>query len=96
MNEHEGSNPKVPVNQEVVVRGTTNETLNHTRHQIPDDYEIADANTKAFYSDCSVEYHSGIGVGELREGKERSRSLIEVLRTSQLQIKTEPRGNSRP
>jgi hypothetical protein len=65
-NEHESSNPEMPVHQEVICWSVTNEALYHTWHQVTNDDEVTDPHSKTFYRDSSVENNGGIGICELR------------------------------
>ena len=52
---HKGRNPELPVNQERDVARTRRESSNNARHQISDDYKVADSHAEALDSNRSVE-----------------------------------------
>lgn len=76
----------MPINQEVIVRFTTNEALNNCWHQIPDDNQVAHSDTKALNRDSSIEHDGGVGISDLRQSKERRRPPLQILSTTGLQI----------
>lgn len=67
---HKRSHPKMAIKQEFVDCRTTRKALNHTRHEISNDNEVADADTKAFDRDRGIENHGSIGIRDLRKGEE--------------------------
>lgn len=72
------------------------ETLHHTRHEISNNDQVANAHAKALDGDRRVEYHSRVGVCDLTEGKEAGRATIQISRTASLKIEAEARGKTRP
>lgn len=76
----------MPIHQEVIVRFTTDETLSDCRHQISDDNQVAHSDTKALNRDSGIEDDGSVGIGDLRQSKERRRPPLQVLSTTRLQI----------
>lgn len=58
----------------------------NTRHEIANDYQIADADTETFDRDSRVKQDRGIGVCDLAEREKARRASLEIARTSRLQI----------
>jgi hypothetical protein len=65
-NEHERSNPEMSIHQKVIWWSATNEALYHTWHQVANDDEVTDPDSKTFDRDSSVKNNGRIGVRELR------------------------------
>lgn len=76
----------MPIHQKVIIRLTTNETLNNCRHQISDDNQVAHPDTKALDRDSGIKDDGSVGIGDLRQSKERRRPSLQVLSTTRLQI----------
>lgn len=60
-----------------------------TGHEIADDDEIADADTKALDSDGSVEDDGSVGVSDLAQSEETGIAAIQVSGASCLKVETE-------
>ena len=73
---HKPSNPKVSVNQESNAPSIFIETSDYTWHQVPNDYQIANSDTKTFDRNGRVEYDGRIWVCDLRESKEGSNAAV--------------------
>lgn len=84
------------IDQELARRSSSNKSLDDTRHQVANNYKVAHAYTKTLYGDRSIKNDGRIGIRKLRQGEERSRTPIEILRASCLEVKTEPSGQSSP
>jgi hypothetical protein len=63
--EHEGSHPKLTVHEERDVVCSTVESPHNSWHQLPNDYQIGDSNTKALDSNGSVEDYRRIRICNL-------------------------------
>ena len=85
---HERCHPEMSVDEELRL-GIRIEPAHDTRHEVANNDEIADANTKALYRDRRVENDSSIRVGDLTERKETGRSSVQIACASSLKVKTE-------
>lgn len=54
------------VDQEGHTTSVLAEASYNARHQVPNDYEIADSNPETLDGNCRIEYDGGVGVGDLR------------------------------
>lgn len=58
-------------------------------HQIADDDQVADRDSEALDCNGCIEHYCRIRIGDLREGKERRRTTVDVLGATRLEIQTE-------
>lgn len=72
------------------------EALDDSRHEITNDDQITHSDSKALDSDCSIEYDSGVGIGNLGKGKKGGRSPFEISGASCLKVETKACGNASP
>ena len=73
---HKPSNPKVPINQESNTPSVFIETSDYTWHQVPNDYQVANSDTKTFDRNGRVEYDGCIRVCDLRESEEGRKPAV--------------------
>ena len=85
----EASDPELPVYQKADICGIFTEALDDSRHQIPNDDQITDTNTKALDGYRSIEDDGGIRIGNLRESEKGGGPSVEVPGASCLKIETE-------
>ena len=82
---HKGSDPKVSVQQIFGSRSVCKAT-DDTRHEVTDNDEITNANTKTLDSDGSVENDGSVGVCDLAQSEETGTAAIQVSRASCLKV----------
>lgn len=82
--------------QQIFGGGSIGKASHHTRHQVADDDEITDAYTEALDGNGGIENDSGIGVGDLAEGKETGRAAVEISGATSLEIETKAGGEAGP
>ena len=73
---HECSNPEMPLNQKSNAPSILIETSDHTWHQVPNNYKIANPDTKTFDRNGRVEYDGCIWICDLRKSKEGSGAAV--------------------
>jgi hypothetical protein len=82
---HESSDPEVSID-EILCRWRVCKAADHTRHQIANYNQVADANTEALDGNCSIEYDGSVGIGDLAQSEETGRTSIEVFGTTCLKV----------
>lgn len=70
------------VDKEVINWLASDKALNHSRHEISNNDEIAHTDSKAFNRNSSIENYGGVGISQLRQREEGSASSIKILRAS--------------
>lgn len=88
--QHEGGDPKVPVEHERTQAVLVGEPANHPRHQVPDDDQVADPDAEALDGDGGVKDDRRVGVRDLRQGEEAGRPPFEVAGAPRLEVQPEP------
>lgn len=68
--EHESSNPEVPVKQVRRVPVVANKAQDHSRHQVSDNDHVRNAHAKAFNGNCGIKNYRCVRVCYLRQGEE--------------------------
>lgn len=86
--EHEGSYPKPPIHKSIKPPSCIIDPSNNPWHQIPNDYQIAHGDSKAFDCNSCVKNDRSVGIRDVREGKVRRGSAFQVPSASRLEIKT--------
>lgn len=72
------------------------EPSHNSWHQVPNDDQIADANSEAFDGNSGVKDHRSVRIGDLRQCEERCRSSLKVLGASSLKVESKPGSKSSP
>ena len=96
-NIHKSSHPEPPLEQiSRRIPRIRHKPSHHSRHQIPNNNEIADSNTKTLDRDRPIKHHRSIGVSDLTEGEETTPPAIQVSRAASLEVETETRSQASP
>ena len=78
----------MPVNQETNASSLFIEASDHTWHQVADNYQVANSNTKAFNGNGRVKYNSCIWVCDLRESEKGSSTAVQISGALCLKVET--------
>lgn len=82
--------------QQIFGSGSVCKATDDTGHEITDNDEITDANTKTLDGDGSVEDDGSVGVCDLAQSEEARIAAIQVSGASCLKVETEARSKTRP
>lgn len=84
------------INQKPYTSSILVETSDNARHQITNDDQITDPNSKAFDCDRSIEYDSCVWVCNLRKSEKRRSAAVKVSSASCLEVEAEACGQAGP
>lgn len=93
---HKRRNPKMPVHKVTDFSSVLIEAQDDAGHQVSDDDQVANSDSKALDRNGCIEHYRGVRVGDLRECKERGRATVDVLGAACLKVQTEARCDAGP
>lgn len=96
-NIHKSSDPEPPLEQiSRRIPRIRHQPLHDSRHQVPNNNQIADPDTKTLDRNSRIKHHGSIRISNLTQGEETTPAAIQVTRTAGLEVETETGSQPRP